>query len=414
MASPHVAGAAALLRQLHPKLNQSGIKALLQNSTVNANASYDTKLTRQGVGVVRVDKAAALTSYASPGGVSFGRLNPIAPINEVREITFTSLTSAPHAFTSKLVENRSMPGVKVICPSSVWVGGQNSIETHITLKFDPRVSGAANVYDSGLASQTEVDGWCVFNDGKEQLRVGYIAVVDPASNISVTSYPAKKKAVVRNAGPAVGWAEAFTLALPDGGALDPSSDASAAGFRRADESIYGAKVLEIGVSAKRPFTHISNLMFDFLVDTNNDGNADVEVLAIDYSYLNSNADPGTYVTAQFDLATGDGFIDWQVLTWDFNDNAAIFPFTLASDGNLLSFLPDKFSFELHTINLSDGNELDVQSGLVDLSKEIVPDLNSFGVGVKEKIEVNMKGSGHSLWLFQNNPVQQQKDFSRVQ
>ena len=412
MAAPHVTGAAALLHQLHPNLGQSAIKALLQNSTVNANASYDTKLTRQGVGVIRVDKAAALTSYASPGGVSFGRLNPTFPIVEVREIKFTGLTSAAHAFTSKLVENRSMPGVKVICPSSVWVNGQVSTATHMTLKFDPRVAANANVFDNALSSQTEVDGWCVFSDGKEQLRVGYIAVVDPASNVFVTSFPAKKKAVVRNLGPAVGWAEAFTLAQPDGVVLDRSSNASAVGFRRADVNIYGGKVLELGVAAKRPFTHISNLMFDFLVDSNNDGTPDVEVIAIDYSYLNSSASPGTYVTAQFDLATGNGFIDWQVLSWDFNDNTAILPFTLASDGNLLGLLPDKFSFELHTVNMSDSSELDVQHGVVDLTKEVIPDLNSFGVSAKEKIEVNMSGSGNTLWLFQNNQALQQTDYSR--
>jgi subtilisin family serine protease len=411
MAAPHVTGAAALLRQLHPTLDQSAIKALLQNSTVNANVSSDTKLTRQGVGVIRVDKAAALTSYASPGGVSFGRLNPTFPITEVREIKFTGLTSATHAFTSKLVENRSMPGVKVICPSSVWVNGQISTATHITLKFDPRVSAAANVFDNGLASQTEVDGWCVFSDGKDQLRVGYIAVVDPASSVFVTSFPAKKKAVVRNSGPAVGWAEAFTLAQPDGVELNRDDGAQAVGFRSTDPNNYfGLNVLELGAATHRPFTNISNLQFDFLVDTNNDGVPDVEVLAIDYSYLNSSVSIGTkYVTAQFDLATGNGFIDWLVLNWDFNDNTAIMPFTLASSGGLL---PDKFSFELHIINLSDSSEEAVQHGSVDLSKEVIPDLNSFGISAKDKIEVNMKGSGNTLWLLQNNQAGQQTDYSR--
>jgi hypothetical protein len=38
-----------------------------------------------------------------------------------------------------------------------------------------------------------------------------------------------------------------------------------------------------------------------------------------------------------------------------------------------------------------------------MSKEVVPDLNSFGVEGKDKINVNMTGSGTSLWLFQNNP-----------
>ena len=406
MATPHVAGAAALLHQLHPKLDQSAIKALLQNSTVNANVAGDTKLTRQGVGVIRVDKAAALTSYASPGGVSFGRLNPTFPIIRTQAVQLTGLTSAWRTFTGKLVENHSLPGVKVSCPSYVPVFGRHGSETRITLKFDPQVSANAGIVDDALASQTEVDGWCVFTDGKDELRVGYIAVVDPASSVFVTS--SAHKATVRNLGPAIGWAEAFTLAKLGGEQLNNASNAIAAvGFRRADPNVYSANVLELGVATERPYTHISNLIFDWLVDTNNDGNPDVEIVAIDYSYLDSTVDPGTYVTAQFDVASGNGFIDWQVLTWDFNDNTAILPFTLQSDGGLL---PEKFSYELHVINASDNSE-DVQHGSVDLSKAIVPDLNSFGVSARDKIDVNMTGKGTSLWLFQNNPARAQTGLS---
>ncbi len=408
MSAPHVTGAAALLHQLHPKLDPATIKALLQNSTVNANASYDTKLSRQGVGVIRVDKAAALSSYASPGGVSFGRLNPVLPIIKTREVNVAGLTNHFRTFTSKLVENHSLPGIKVSCPSFVPVFGKRSTETHIMLKFDPRVTADANIADDGFASQTEVDGWCVFSDGKDELRVGYLAVVDPASNVFVTSLPAQHKVIVRNLGPAVGWAEEFTLAKLGGEQLDRASNAIAAvGYRRADPNLYGANVLELGVATERPFTNISNLVFDTLVDTNDDGTPDVEVIAADMSVLDSTADPGTYVTAQFDLNTGDAFIDWQVLTWDFNDNVATLPFTLLSDGG---FLPEKFSYELHAINNLDSSE-DVQHGKVDLSKAVTPDLNSFGISSKDKIEVKMHGRGTSLWLFPNNQARQQTGLS---
>jgi len=408
MAAPHVTGAAALLHQLHPKLNQSAIKALLQNSTVNANTSYDTRLTRQGVGVIRVDRAAALTSYASPGGVSFGRLNPVFPIVKTQEVKLTSMTNAWRTFSGKLVENRTLPGVKINCPSYVPVFGKRSAETQITIKFDPAVAAKANIADDGLSSQTEVDGWCIFSDGKDELRVGYIAVVDPASSVFVTQGHGLHKVTVRNLGPALGWAEAFTLAKLGGEQLNHASNAIAAvGFRRADPAIFGGDVLELGVATERPFTHISNLTYDWLIDTNDDGTPDVELVAVDYSYLNPDVDPGTFVTAQFDLNSGDGFVDWQVLTWDYNDNTAILPFSLASFNGLL---PTKFSYELHLINNADNSE-DVQHGKVDLSKAVTPDLNSFGVDARDKIEVKMTGKGTSLWLFQNNPAQQQTGLS---
>jgi subtilisin family serine protease len=399
MAAPHVTGAAALLRQLHPNLNQAGIKALLQNSTVNANASYDTKLTRQGVGSIRVDRAAALTSYASPAGISFGRLNPLLPLWRTEKVTLTSLNNNTRSYSVTHVPNHTLAGVEVSCPSSVKVRGKTPVTVNVSLKFDPRVTVDAGVADDGLASQTEVDGWCVFNDGKDQLRVGYIAVVDPASSVFVTPKAGFHGVTVRNLGPSLGWAEAFTLAKLGGEELNHTFNSIAAvGFRRADPNAYGYNVLELGIATERPYTHPSNLIVDILIDSNSDGVPDGELLAIDLSYLVSGVDPGTYITAQFDAA-GNSFLDWEVHTWDFNDRVITLPFTFASDGG---FTPEKFDYTMYLIDSND-NSQDVQHGSVDMAKEVVPDLNSFGVDAKDKIEVKTTGSGTSLWFFQNNP-----------
>ena len=91
-------------------------------------------------------------------------------------------------------------------------------------------------------------------------------------------------------------------------------------------------------------------------------------------------------------------IDWFVNTWDFNDRALILPFTLESSGGLL---PEKFDYVL-TVTAR-GGEQDVQRGSVDLSQEIVPDLNSFGVEPGGRVDVSFTGPrGSSLWLLQNN------------
>lgn len=397
MASPHVAGAAAILRQKHPHLKPAAIKALLQNSTANANASYDTRLTRQGVGVLRIDRAAALSSYASPGGVSFGRINPLFPVWRTERIQLTGLTSDWRHFTAKHVANRSMPGVEVTCPSHVVTRGKHSTNAHIALKFDPQKSWDQGIADNASVSQTEVDGWCVFSDGKDELRVGYIAVVDPASG--VVALPSGRKQVsVRNLGPSLGWAEAFTLAKVGGEVLNGTSNSIAAvGFRRGDATLYGIDVLEFGIATEKPFTHISNLIFDMVIDFDSDGTPDAELLTIDLSRLDPTVDPGTYVSVQID-AEGSLLLDWEVGSWDFNDRTAILPFTLASAGG---FLPEKFDYTLYAIS-DDGSE-DIQHGSVDLAREIVPDVNSFGVGPRDKVEVNMSGgTGASLWLFQNN------------
>src|SRR5256885_53353 len=73
MASPHVAGAAALLRQLHPRWSVTEIKALLMNPAADperAGTVYPVAL--EGAGRVRVDVAAQTWSVVVPGSASFG------------------------------------------------------------------------------------------------------------------------------------------------------------------------------------------------------------------------------------------------------------------------------------------------------------------------------------------------------
>ena len=409
MASPHVAGAAALLRQKHPELNQAAIKAMLQNSTVDAAESGDTDLMRQGVGALRVDRAAALSSYASPAGISFGRLNPLKRITSKEKLVVKNLTQKSRNFYVTHVPNQTYPGVNVSCPSRVYLKGHEHRQTEISLSFDPRAAWEAGVFDDGVVSQTEVDGWCVFSDGKDTLRVGYVAVVDPASNLSVLPNRGVQGVEVRNSGPSLGWAEGFTLAKIGGEEQNNTYGSIAkTGFRRADPNspLYdGLDVLEFGFAMERNFEHLSNLDFEMEVDADSDGVADLFLVGTDLSSY-FDVDPGQYAVFQFN-AEGDGFADWLVNTWDFNDRALILPFTLISSGG---FLPEKFDYVL-TVTAR-GGEQDVQRGSIDLSEEIVPDLNSFGVEPGDSVDVGLSGpKGSTLWLLQNNIVKAQTEVS---
>ncbi|HKR33652.1 MAG TPA: S8 family serine peptidase [Steroidobacteraceae bacterium] len=402
MASPHTAGAAALLREAHPKLNQAAIKALLQNSTVDSNPSADTDLMRQGVGALRVDRAVKLTSYAAPAGVSFGRLNPMTPIQEKERVTVTDMSGKKRSYKVTHVPHTTYPGVTVSCPKSVSVNGKGNSKFDIELKFDPRVAWKQGVFDDAFESQTEVDGWCILNDGTDNLRVGYVAVVDPASAMIVLPDHGFNGARVQNLGSALGWAEGFTLAKLGGEEQNRTYGSIAAtGFRLADPNspLYGGlKVLEFGFVMERPFEHLSNLQFSIDIDANGDGQPDATLLGADLSDF-ADVDPGQYAVAQ--VSAAGGFIDWIVNTWDFNDRTLILPFTLATSPQFPGFLPEKFDYVL-TVTDRQGN-VDVQRGSVDLSKEIVPDVNSFGVEPGDHVNVDFSGpNGTSLWLFQNN------------
>ena len=78
MASPHVAGAVALLLQARPGLSPSAVRDILQNSAEpknwwgNPGLGILDNVHRQGAGMLQIDKAILSTTTISPGKLSLG------------------------------------------------------------------------------------------------------------------------------------------------------------------------------------------------------------------------------------------------------------------------------------------------------------------------------------------------------
>ena len=122
------------------------------------------------------------------------------------------------------------------------------------------------MFDDAFVSQTEVDGWCILSDGKDTLRVGYVAVVDPASGVIVL--PDKGSAASRCATSVRRSAGPKASRSPKLGGEEQNrtyGSIAATGFRRADPNspLYGGLgVLEFGFVMERSFEHLSNLEFE--------------------------------------------------------------------------------------------------------------------------------------------------------
>jgi subtilisin family serine protease len=77
MATPHVAGAAALLKERHPAWTVAEIKSALEQTGDPVNAgSAETLPLREGGGVVDLPRADNPLVFATPTGLSFGRVAP--------------------------------------------------------------------------------------------------------------------------------------------------------------------------------------------------------------------------------------------------------------------------------------------------------------------------------------------------
>lgn len=103
MAAPHVAGAAALLKQLYPQWTPAEIKGALMAVTEDLRESFFA----QGSGMINVAKSAQTNSLVTPGSLSFGFVNRSA-----RNVTMTkdlTIKNIKKTVSYSLFLNTSMP-----------------------------------------------------------------------------------------------------------------------------------------------------------------------------------------------------------------------------------------------------------------------------------------------------------------
>ncbi|MFE7750556.1 S8 family serine peptidase [Streptomyces sp. NPDC057428] len=157
MATPHVAGAAAIVAQQHPELTGQQIKSLLMDTA--GDLGHD--LYAQGTGLV--DLAAATNPRVVPrGNLNFGRLAyPHAAVT--KKITYTNrgdeATTLHLTMPVSYADGRpAAAGLFTLSTNKVTVPANGSAEVSVTL--DGRVLGADGAYGgyNGLLSARDDSG----------------------------------------------------------------------------------------------------------------------------------------------------------------------------------------------------------------------------------------------------------------
>ncbi|RZT15501.1 S8 family serine peptidase [Fictibacillus sp. BK138] len=137
MASPHVAGAAALLIQSHPDWTVSEVSSALVGS---AKPLKDYKSTEQGAGRLDVESAEKATLFADPKSLSFGIADLSSKkIRSKKKITLTNDKDTPALITLNAIQREK--GVDVnINPSVILIPakGRQEVEISIDLKRPDR------------------------------------------------------------------------------------------------------------------------------------------------------------------------------------------------------------------------------------------------------------------------------------
>ncbi len=194
MASPHVAGIAALLREAHPQWTVAEIKAALMNTADGIiRDSNGVREAPMRVGAGRVDGLAALsTDVLALGDASFGTVEVSGPLLNNRTIRLLNKGTTSVRLQARYEPITSVPGVSFLIATphvalppggSAYVNVQMRISNPAALRKspDPTVSLA-----DGRQFLAEASGLVTFS-GDRSLRVPVYAAPKPVSRLSVVA-----------------------------------------------------------------------------------------------------------------------------------------------------------------------------------------------------------------------------------
>jgi subtilisin family serine protease len=345
-AAPMVAGSAALLRQAYPGRGPLEIKAALINTGETEILNRPTvfggqiaPITRIGGGEVRVNRAwdtdvAAWEDGGTSAALSFGFHditadggNSITKHIRVRNYGASAITYAVSS-TFRFANDASNGAVSVAVPPSVTVPAGGSTTFDVTITIDGSSLRAWSL-DSGLSGASasalqslEYDGyvWLDAADGANDIHLPWQVLPRQSAAVtpSATSVASGGSIDLTNGG--VGAASITSLALV---ATDPDDVSTPGGDNVADvdlryvgvRSMTGALstsglgcdsqvAITFGVTTWDRQIHANGpALFEFDLDTNQDGTFDYAVYNFDLSNTGSLSDGRNVVFAQ-NLATG--------------------------------------------------------------------------------------------------------------
>jgi subtilisin family serine protease len=321
MASPHVAGIAALVRQAHPGWTTEEVKAAIVN-TGSPSGIGNYSVIRAGSGLVS-PAAAISTSVVALGDVepenadlglaefqtaslSFGYEELDANFSATHTITVRNLGDAAVTLTPSVAPGPgSKPATLSFGAGSVTVDPGASVELPVTLNVP-----AASVGNGGSFKQ--VSGSVVLSGDGVSLRVPYLLVPRAVSEVTATgkltnsSTPSTFRAT--NTGPVAGAIDPYQLGLTDGDDLNEDAlggggyDLRAAGVQ--SFAVGDDRFMVFALNTHDRWSNGSVNEFDVYVDTNRDGTPDFIVIGYDQGSLLTGSFNGVPAAFLYDLNAG--------------------------------------------------------------------------------------------------------------
>jgi minor extracellular serine protease Vpr len=316
MATPHVAGVAALAVQAHKNWKEPGVRAaVVETGSPGALLDYSPRI--EGGGLVQAVGATAtnVTVHGDEDGdlglLSFGVAELTRDFRDDRELIIRNHERWPAAFTATATSAGGVPHTVDLSSSTVSVRGHDESVLRMTLKVPAATAGAthdaaANVLFGDASGVITLTPESSSNNGVS-LNLPYYLVTRARSNVDADLRGDDNNSIrLSNRGGAIagnGDFYAWGLKNPKTGTISAAFEPRAVGVQTNPVSPTDS-LLVFAVNTYGRFSNAASGEYDIFIDVNGDGVADFILFSGDLGSFQTGSASGQIATFLVNLKTG--------------------------------------------------------------------------------------------------------------
>jgi subtilisin family serine protease len=354
MATPHIAGTAALAVQAHPKWRPSQIKSAIINSGDPAPlADYETR--RSGSGFVNAAAVAGTQAIAFADAdettLNFKFKEISSDFHDSGTVHVRNDGQTPVSFTVSVEQKSGSPHSVNLSASHITVPPRGSSSIDVRLAVPAATAGNSDDFRD-VAGLIKFTPTTASSNRGYTLRVPYYLVPRVTANVDaklVLKHKATQGvvALTNMASPIPATADFYAWGLEDKNERLGSFDLHAAGVQSA---VIGTDTaLVFAINTYKGWQTPETREFDVLIDSDGDGKPDYDVFSADFGAVAAGANNGEIVAFILNIKTGDLSADFDAVA-PLNASTILLP-VLASSVGVTTTNP-RFEYTVQSFDLT--------------------------------------------------------------